>query len=134
MRVFFCLLLFSISFFSLSQESSRDISEVAKIDSDLIGKRLKKAIKTLDLDTNFRVIFEPPGICRGIISSEINGWQVQLFIHRASTGRGFRTDGVFEEIKNKKIIGVSWMSPDGCNSVGEVIWHYSFNQYGPCEE
>ena len=126
--------MFSINFCSLSQGSDDDISIVADIDKDLIGKRLKKVVKLLDLETNHRFNFEPPGICRGVISNKVNGWQVQLFIERTSTGRGFRTDGAFEEIKNEKIIGVSWISHDGCNSVGQVIWHYAYDQYEPCDQ
>tara|TARA_B100000508_G_C11295462_1_gene197274 strand:- start:135 stop:539 length:405 start_codon:yes stop_codon:yes gene_type:complete len=134
MRIIFLLVIVSIKFCCISQEKGGDISKVAEIEKELIGKSLKTAVKKLGLDTNHRVIFEPPGKCRGIKSSEINGWQVQLFIERTSTGRGFRTEGVYDEIKNKKIIGLSWMSPNDCNSVGEVIWYFAYDQYGPCDE
>lgn len=119
-------------FYSKAQQPKYTISAVEQIDEDLIGKRLKKAVKLLGLDTNFRVISEPPGKYRGVRSLEIEGWQVQLIIKKTLVNRRIKSKDVYAGIKGKRIIGVSWMSTDKCDSTGEVIYQHAYNRFGPC--
>ncbi|MFK7784004.1 MAG: hypothetical protein AB8B56_02750 [Crocinitomicaceae bacterium] len=120
-------------FYSKAQQAKHNIRAVEEIDDDLIGVRLKKGVKLLGLDTNFRVISEPPGKYRGVRSLEIDGWQVQLIVKKTLVNRRIKSKGVYAGIKNKRIIGVSWMSPDKCDSKGEVIPQHAYNRFGPCD-
>lgn len=119
---------------SVAQDSHHPISQFERLDKELIGMRLKKAVKTLELDTSFVVISEPPGKYRGVRSIEIEGWEVQLIVNKTLVNRRARPKGVYASIKNKRIIGVSWISPDNCDSVGEVVWQHAYNRFGPCDQ
>ena len=136
MKLFSFLLIINfiwlISFESAGQETTLPISKIENLDKKLIGRKLKTAIKILELDTNFRVISEPPGKYRGVCSSEIEGWQVQLIVRKSLVNKKIKAKGVYAGICNKRIIGISWMSPNKCNSVGQVIQHYTYNRFGPC--
>ena len=129
----FLLLAILNTTFSTAQQSNT-ITAVEEMDEDLIGMRLKRGIKRLGLDTNFWVISEPPGKYRGIRSLEMDGWEVQLIVKKTLMSRRIKAKGVYEGIKNKRIIGVSWVSPDKCDSKGEVIAHHAYNRFGPCDE
>ena len=131
------LAIFLISCFNgHSQTSNQNISNIEVLDSSLIGKKIKKAIESLDLDSNYTVIQEPPGIVRGIWIKEIEGYQIQLLTKRTVARQlsNKKTRKLnYAKILKLKIIGVSWQSVDKCNSVGDCIPQFAFDKYGPCE-
>ena len=120
------------SIITKAQDETHSIRSVQHIDDKLIGMRLKRAVKILDLDTNFITISEPPGKFRGLQSDEIQGWQVQLIVEPALVNKKIKKYGVYHRIKNKRIIGISWRSPENCRSIGEVIPQFAYDKFGPC--
>lgn len=134
------LLVFVIisSYSQTNQNKSKKNNDIEYIDSLLIGKSLKKAIKILQLDTNWHVISEPPLKLRGI-DWESDTLMIQIYVEPTMTKiTGNHIDNItaykFDQIKNKKIIGVSWSKINKCRSVGTVIWYYALDRFGPCKE
>ncbi len=130
------LIAFNLSMFCAfthAQEEAHAISSIKEKDKKLIGIRLQRAVKLLDLDTNFTTISEPPGKYRGVTFFEIEGWQVQLIVKRTLMNKEIKKHGVYRGIKNKRIIGISWQSKEECKSIGEVIPQFAYDKYGPCK-
>ena len=120
-----------------SQEKTNGISQIETIDSLLIGKKIKQAVKILDIDTNWTVIHEPPMIAQGVRTSEINGYKVQLITERIPMNKFRRHKSKkmdYSIILRYRIIGVSWETEGKCRSVGDIIPQYAYDKYGPCDK
>ena len=120
----------SVSYYA--QEQSNPITLVKNLDEKLIGVRLFRVVKKLQLDSNFKTISEPPGKFRGIISSEIEEWQVQLIVNPSFMSKKMKKRGIYYGLKHKRIIGISWRSPHECKSIGKVIEQHAFDRFGKC--
>lgn len=134
-RFIFCFIFILIQISIYSQEKTNGISQIETIDSLLIGKKIKRAIKILDIDTNWTVIHEPPMIAQGVRTTEIYGYKVQLITERIPISK-FRKNKSkkmdYSIILKYRIIGVSWETVGKCRSVGDIIPQYAYDKYGPC--
>ena len=138
MRTFFSafILLSSIVF---GQNSDPEIYKIENLDSALIGKKVKFAILALEIDTNWRIIFEPSNICRGIQTENIENCEIQIYIERGSvppykvrnTSKNY-SSRYRRKLRSQKIIGVSWRIGGNCGSYGQVISYYAYDRFGPC--
>lgn len=120
-----------------SQENSNSISQIEKIDSLLIGKKIKWALKRLDIDSNWTVIHEPPMIAQGIRTAEINGYYLQLITKRIPMSKLIKnkTKKIHSsKILRYRIIGVSWKTEGKCKSFGKILPQYAYDKFGPCDE
>jgi hypothetical protein len=136
-RFIICFIFIHIQISIYSQEKTNGISQIETIDSLLIGKKIKRAIKILDVDTNWTVIHEPPLIAQGVLTSEINGYKVQLITERIPMNKFRRNKSKkmdYSIILRYRIIGVSWEAEGKCRSVGDIIPQYAYDKYGPCNK
>lgn len=135
-RFIICSIFIFIQISIYSQRNRIGISQIETIDSVLIGKKIKKALKILDIDSNWRIIHEPPMIAHGIRINEVEGYSVQLITDRIPINK-FRKKTRkmdYSRILKYRIIGVSWESESKCKSIGDIIPHYAYDKYGPCEK
>jgi|SRR5690554_200038 len=136
-RIIICLIFILCQFSIYAQEKSNGISQIENIDSLLIGKKINRALKILDIDTNWTVIHEPPMIAQGVRTTEIDGYKVQLITERIPMSK-FRKNKSkkmnYSIILRYRIIGVSWETEGKCRSVGDIIPQYAYDKYGPCDK
>lgn len=107
------------------------------IDSLLIGKKIKQALRILELDSNWTIIHEPPMIAQGIRINEVNGYNIQLITERIPFSKFRKPKSKkmnYSRILRCRIIGVSWEIEGKCKSVGDIIPQYAFDKNGPCEK
>lgn len=132
-----CSIFILIQISIYSQEKINGISKIETIDSLLIGKKISRALKLLDVDTNWTVIHEPPMIAQGVRTTEINGYKVQLITERIPMSKFRRNKSKkmdYSIILKYRIIGVSWETEGKCRSVGDIIPQYAYDKYGPCDK
>jgi hypothetical protein len=130
------ILLLTIQFSLFSQENKKLITNIEQIDSLLIGKKIKKAFKLLDIDSNWTVIHEPPMIIQGVRVNN-NEYEIQFITERISWSK-FKKDKEtnqkkYSKIVNYKIIGISWRTIGKCKSIGDIIPQFAFDKFGPCD-
>jgi hypothetical protein len=136
-RIIICLLFIFCQLSIYAQEKSNGISQIETIDSLLIGKKIKQALKILDIGTNWTVIHEPLFIVQGVRTSEIDGYNVQLITKRITMNKFTKNKSKkadFSSILRYRIIGVSWKTEGKCRSVGDIIPQYAYDKYGPCNK
>jgi hypothetical protein len=134
-RIIICLLFIICKLSIYAQEKSNGISQIETIDSLLIGKKIKRALKILDIGTNWTVIHEPLFIVQGVRTTEIDGYNVQLITKRITMNKFTKNKSKkadFSSILRYRIIGVSWKTEGKCRSVGDIIPQYAYDKYGPC--
>lgn len=103
LKVFSLLFVFQISLgYSLFGQSNSVFSSSDTIASSVLDKKIKKVIKEFKLEgDDFSVIFEPPGICRGIHFSLGHDSKLYLFIERTV----YSSRRKFKIIARQKVIG-----------------------------
>ncbi|MEO9532539.1 MAG: hypothetical protein ABJG68_07590 [Crocinitomicaceae bacterium] len=102
-------------------------------DSTFVGVSLKKAMKILLPDSNWKLIQEPPGIYRGVIIKLGESEKIQLYIDRTvvrvrAKKRFFESPNykmlIWKKIRCRKIIGLIWSRGSSYKIIGNVINHY----------
>lgn len=136
-RFVVCVVIMFSQFLAYSQEHKTGVSKVETMDSLIIGKRIKQALKILEIDSLWSVIHEPPMIAQGIQTGEINGYKVQLITERIPMikirkSQSSKMNTSF--ILRQRVIGASWETDGKCRSIGKVIPQYAYDRFGPCEK
>ena len=92
--------------------------------ANYIGMKVGEAIEALHLalEEHF-VVYEPPGVARGVDGRTGDGTEVRLYFERYETP-GLRHNLTLKDVTDFPVIGIARRLGEEWKTEGKVIWYY----------